>query len=170
MTNLEESVHPERQSLAARLQARLTALGLEATAALSTAGCVAITAPDGTMVHVRVPSGVEVGPFECQIMNMMAEMSSLDEQTSVIRDFGYKLMQSYEEVNALFRIIRFMGSAEDPASQMQLLCNIAHQVMPFGWIAVLFRESPMVTARLRGSMITSGSQVLGSQLTDAAHE
>ena len=170
MNNQQDSIACPRQSIAARLAARLAALGLATTNGPSIAGWVTVTAPDGEALQIRVPSGVEPGPFECQILNMMSEISSIDEQASVIREFGYKLMQSYEEVNALFRIIRFMGSAEDPGSQMQLLCNIAHQVMPFGWIAVLFRNSPTVTARLRGCMITSGSQVLGASLTDAAHD
>ncbi len=84
------------------------------------------------------------------------DLEAAERQDGLLREFSNKLIQSYEETHVLFRIMRFMASTGSPRQQVQLVCNQILQILPFRWVAVLFRDQDRVEVSLRGQLIIAG--------------
>ena len=84
------------------------------------------------------------------------DLDAADRQDTLLREFSDKLIQSYEETHVLFRIMRFMASSGSPRQQVQLVCNQILQILPFKWVAVLFKGEDRVESTLRGQLILAG--------------
>lgn len=84
------------------------------------------------------------------------DLEAADRQDGLLREFSDKLIQSYEETHVLFRIMRFMASTGSPRQQVQLVCNQILQILPFRWVAVLFKSQDRVEASLRDQLILAG--------------
>lgn len=70
--------------------------------------------------------------------------------------FSSRLMQSYEETYSLFRILRLLACAPEPVQQIKLVCTNVQQVLPFGWVAAVFRGDAHVVPQLRGKVVLTG--------------
>lgn len=158
------------------LRERLNRLGLRTY--LYSGDQHATTPPDvislndhlGSTLCIVAPPSVAIGEFRDTVLRMREEQRINEAHDEIVRSFSEKLIQSYEETHVLFRIIRFMTTSDDPFLQMQFLCNIVQQVLPFRWIGVVFRDDPLVTERLRGQVITSGCITDKYLLARAARE
>jgi len=74
----------------------------------------------------------------------------------LLNDFSNRLIQVYEESHALFRIMRVMASGGSARDQVQLVCYQIHQIFPFGWMCITFKDAPVVESSLRGQFILDG--------------
>lgn len=74
----------------------------------------------------------------------------------LLEHFSQRLMQSYEETYSLFRILRLLACAPDPMQQIRLVCTNVQQVLPFGWVAAVFRSDAHVVPELRGKVVLTG--------------
>ncbi|MBL8885742.1 MAG: HD-GYP domain-containing protein [Phycisphaerales bacterium] len=74
----------------------------------------------------------------------------------LLEHFSQRLMQSYEETYSLFRILRLLACAPDPMQQIRLVCTNVQQVLPFGWVAAVFRSDAHVVPELRGRVVLTG--------------
>lgn len=70
-------------------------------------------------------------------------------------EFGEKLTQSYEETNLLYRLARVMNVTSDPKQSIEIACGQISAIMPFSWVAVVFRNEHTV-ACLAGQTIAIG--------------
>ncbi|MBX3380356.1 MAG: HD-GYP domain-containing protein [Phycisphaeraceae bacterium] len=75
----------------------------------------------------------------------------------LLEHFSQRLMQSYEETYSLFRILRLLACAPEPVQQIRLVCTNVQQVLPFGWVAAVFRTDAHVVPALRGQAVITGS-------------
>lgn len=75
----------------------------------------------------------------------------------LLEHFSQRLMQSYEETYSLFRILRLLACAPDPMQQIRLVCTNVQQVLPFGWVAAVFRSDAHVVPELRGKVVLTGA-------------
>ena len=73
-------------------------------------------------------------------------------------------MQSYEETYSLFRILRLLACAPDPMQQIRLVCTNVQQVLPFGWVAAVFRSDVNVVPQLRGKVVLTGEAAQQNEL------
>ncbi|MBS0192251.1 MAG: HD-GYP domain-containing protein [Phycisphaerales bacterium] len=78
--------------------------------------------------------------------------------------FSARLMQSYEETYSLFRILRLLACAPDPMQQIRLVCTNVQQVLPFGWVAAVFRSDVNVVPQLRGKVVLTGEAAQQNEL------
>lgn len=74
----------------------------------------------------------------------------------LLNHFSQRLMQSYEETYSLFRILRLLACAPEPVQQIKLVCSNVQQVLPFRWVAAVFRTDAHVVPALRGRTIVTG--------------
>ncbi|MBX3390027.1 MAG: HD-GYP domain-containing protein [Phycisphaeraceae bacterium] len=74
----------------------------------------------------------------------------------LLHHFSQRLMQSYEETYSLFRILRLLACAPEPVQQIRLVCSNVQQVLPFRWVAAVFRTDANVVPALRGRTIVTG--------------
>lgn len=74
----------------------------------------------------------------------------------LLNHFSHRLMQSYEETYSLFRILRLLACAPEPVQQIRLVCTNVQQVLPFRWVAAVFRSDAHVVPALRGQTIVTG--------------
>ncbi len=161
---------PEPSSPLTVLRDRLTGLGVDATVHFAgepiskSTRTVVITDAGGATLCARAPLGCDVQVFRQTLSQLREEQSLFVQHEVIVRDMGDRLMQSYEEANALFRVIRFMTTTDDPLAQMQLLCNIVQQAMPFQWIALVFHDNALVTPHLRGRTILGGDAAVAEVL------
>lgn len=77
-------------------------------------------------------------------------------QAALLHDFSARLIQVYEESHALFRIMRVMASGGSARDQVQLVCNQIHQIFPFAWMCLTFKDSRVVEESLRNEFILDG--------------
>lgn len=87
----------------------------------------------------------------------------------LLEHFSQRLMQSYEETYSLFRILRLLACAPDPMQQIRLVCNNVQQVLPFGWVAAVFRSDSHVVPELRGRVVLCGSSGEAQDFEAALH-
>jgi HD-GYP domain-containing protein (c-di-GMP phosphodiesterase class II) len=83
------------------------------------------------------------------------------EQAGLLDEFGNRLMQVYEESHVLFRIMRLMASSGSVREQVQAVCSQIHQIFPFGWMCIAFRDIRAVEPRLRGQFVVAGTPACG---------
>lgn len=117
---------------------------------------VPLVGPCGRVLVVRCGSGLSPARL-CVFLREMAD--DFDRQTRdavLLQDFSGKLIQSYEETYTLFRIMRFMASSAEPLQQMRMVCGNVQQILPFGWVCVVFRDDPRVVDDLRGQVVICG--------------
>jgi len=82
--------------------------------------------------------------------------SNIESAEQLLEHFSQRLMQSYEETYSLFRILRLLACAPDPMQQIRLVCTNVQQVLPFGWVAAVFRSDAHVVPELRGRVVLTG--------------
>ncbi|MBN8597142.1 MAG: HD-GYP domain-containing protein [Planctomycetes bacterium] len=87
----------------------------------------------------------------------------------LLEHFSQRLMQSYEETYSLFRILRLLACAPDPMQQIRLVCSNVQQVLPFGWVAAVFRADAHVVPALRGRVVLTGEVANESSFEQALH-
>jgi HD-GYP domain-containing protein (c-di-GMP phosphodiesterase class II) len=75
---------------------------------------------------------------------------------ALLNDFSTRLIQVYEESHALFRIMRVMASGGSSRDQVQLVCNQIHQIFPFSWMCITFKDDGVVEDSLRAQFILDG--------------
>jgi len=108
------------------------------------------------LIHSAAKSGQHAMAVAKQLRRMMAEMTTEQDSAALVREFSNRLSRSFEETAAVFRILRLMTSRDEPRGQLELVCNIVQQALPFGWVSVVFSDSPCVLDVLRGSMLIGG--------------
>lgn len=85
----------------------------------------------------------------------------------LLNHFSQRLMQSYEETYSLFRILRLLACAPEPVQQIKLVCSNVQQVLPFRWVAAVFRTDAHVVPALRGRTIVTGEPGNAEKLESA---
>jgi HD-GYP domain-containing protein (c-di-GMP phosphodiesterase class II) len=93
--------------------------------------------------------------------------TNIEGTEQLLEHFSQRLMQSYEETYSLFRILRLLACAPDPMQQIRLVCTNVQQVLPFGWVAAVFRSDAHVVPALRGRVILTG-EVANESVFEAA--
>ena len=88
---------------------------------------------------------------------MHADLVEASRQRQTLDQFGEKLVQSYEETNAMFRLARYINCVDDPHALMRLICQQLHAIFPFRWIAVGFNQRSLGVPELTGRVITVGT-------------
>jgi len=73
-----------------------------------------------------------------------------------IEEFSEKLIQSYEETNLLFKMVRYMNCITVPTEMMESICRQMFEIMPFEWLAIVFNDAELVTRDLAGKLIVAG--------------
>jgi HD-GYP domain-containing protein (c-di-GMP phosphodiesterase class II) len=73
-----------------------------------------------------------------------------------IKQLGDNLAQAYEETNVLFRLTRLMNGGENAAGVLESVCGQIQDVMPYGWMAMRFRDGELGVKELCGRLILTG--------------
>lgn len=73
-----------------------------------------------------------------------------------IDEFSERLIQSYEEVNLLFKLTRYLNSISQPAEMMQAAIHQILEITPLEWVAVVFKDTSLATQSLAGKLILAG--------------
>lgn len=110
----------------------------------------------GPVACVRLAAGTTLEGVERVVLTMVEERRQTADLHELVENFSQRLMQSYEETYSLFRTLRLVASSPDPVQQIRLVCANVQQVMPFGWVAVAFRDDPKVVDALRGRVFVVG--------------
>lgn len=110
----------------------------------------------GPAACVRLAGGVKVEGVERAVLSMVEDRRQAADLHELVENFSQRLMQSYEETYSLFRTLRLVASSPDPVQQIRLVCANVQQVLPFGWVAVAFRDEPRVVEALRGRVFLVG--------------
>jgi HD-GYP domain-containing protein (c-di-GMP phosphodiesterase class II) len=110
----------------------------------------------GPAACVRLAAGTTLEGVERVILTMVEERRQTADLQELVESFSQRLIQSYEETYSLFRTLRLVASSPDPVQQIRLVCANVQQVMPFGWVAVAFRDDPRVVDALRGRVFVGG--------------
>ncbi|MGH7243445.1 MAG: HD-GYP domain-containing protein [Phycisphaerales bacterium] len=95
--------------------------------------------------------------------------TNIEGAEQLLEHFSQRLMQSYEETYSLFRILRLLACAPDPMQQIRLVCTNVQQVLPFGWVAAVFRNDTNVVPDLRGRVVLTGEVANESVFEQALH-
>jgi HD-GYP domain-containing protein (c-di-GMP phosphodiesterase class II) len=84
------------------------------------------------------------------------DLHNVQTHNQTIKHFAHTLSQSYEEVNLLFRMARFLNCLNDPIEIMEMSCNQLREALPFAWMAFWFGDRTHVLTPLAGRLIASG--------------
>jgi HD-GYP domain-containing protein (c-di-GMP phosphodiesterase class II) len=98
---------------------------------------------------------------------MFEDLCAAAQDAATLGEFSETLSQSYEETNLLFRLARLMNSTSAPGQLMTVVCNQLQQVLPFGWVAMKFREDGAEVAELAGRTILAGQLPTDRRTFDA---
>lgn len=98
-----------------------------------------------------------------------ANNAKIEGTEQLLEHFSQRLMQSYEETYSLFRILRLLACAPDPMQQIRLVCSNVQQVLPFGWVAAVFRADAHVVPALRGRVVLTGEVANEGNFEHALH-
>jgi HD-GYP domain-containing protein (c-di-GMP phosphodiesterase class II) len=88
-----------------------------------------------------------------------ADLQRATRDQVTIDQFGERLAQAYEESNLLFRLARLLNCVSEPWELLSILCGQMRQVLPFGWVALRFRETVDGVAdvtELAGKLVVAG--------------
>lgn len=94
-------------------------------------------------------------------MECFADMRQISQQRRLSDDFSDRLSQAYEETYALFRIMRFMASEGEPVQQVAALADHVCRALPFGFVAIAYRDVDQIVGGLRGRLIFAGTATCG---------
>ncbi len=101
------------------------------------------------------------GPADSTLLTA-ALRQSVQDQAQICRDaetidqFSEQLLDTYEEMNLLFRIARMMNSLDDPEDMIPTFCNQILPVLAFQWIVVRFWEHRCKIPGLTGRLVVAG--------------
>jgi hypothetical protein len=118
---------------------------------------VPLVGPCGRVLVVRSGAGLSPARLGLFLRELADDLTHQTRDKALLQDFSGKLIQSYEETYTLFRIMRFMASSAEPSQQMHMVCGNVQQILPFGWVCVIFRNDPRVIDDLRGSSVIAGT-------------
>lgn len=96
------------------------------------------------------------------------QRAAKDEVT--LGQFGERLSQAYEESNLLFRLARLLNCVSEPWELLSILCGQMREVLPFGWVALRFREGGEGIADLddlSGRLVVAGDLPVERERFDA---
>jgi HD-GYP domain-containing protein (c-di-GMP phosphodiesterase class II) len=97
---------------------------------------------------------------------MFQDLCASAQDAATLGEFSETLAQSYEETNLLFRLARLMNSASAPRRLMTEVCSQIQQVLPFGWVAMKFRDDGAQVAELSGKTIIAGQLPIDRRTLD----
>ena len=122
------------------------------------------TSTDARLVLLPDDAGVTVAllptaapPFVAAVVRAFhSDLSKADADARALDAFSAGLSQSHEETTFLFRLARVLNAPDDPAAAVDALCRQLLDVVPFGWVTLVFRPLPVALAELRGRAVTAG--------------
>jgi HD-GYP domain-containing protein (c-di-GMP phosphodiesterase class II) len=87
---------------------------------------------------------------------MFEDLCAIAHHDVTLQQFSDTLAQTCEESNLLFRLARMMNSDTTPSRLMAKVCEQLQEVLPFGWIAMKFRDDGVEVGDLAGRTLLSG--------------
>ncbi len=93
-----------------------------------------------------------------------ADLQRESEDRQSIDEFCHKLLQSYEEVNLIYRMSASMKCLPDPGQMMQATCEDLVDALPFQWAASVFDKQIPLVPDLAGRVIHGGELPGGRKL------
>ena len=94
------------------------------------------------------------------------DLATLANDAETLQQFSESLAQAYEETNLLFRLTRLMNGSSAPSQLMTMVCHQLQQVLPFGWVAMKFREDGVEVGDLAGKTLMAGERPMDSARFD----
>ena len=92
------------------------------------------------------------------------DLAAAASDAETLKQFSETLAQAFEETNLLFRLTRLMNGSSAPSQLMTMVCHQLQQVLPFGWVAMKFREDGVEVGDLAGKTLIAGAKPM-----DPAH-
>ncbi len=102
------------------------------------------------------PGDVDLPLLRAAFEQTLEDHTHIQNDTVAIDQFSEQLLDSFEQINLLFRLTRLMNSLEDPIDAIPMCCQQILPVLPFRWIAVKFWDSPRNVADLTGRLFIAG--------------
>ncbi len=89
---------------------------------------------------------------------------------TTMNEFSTNLSQSYEQVNFVFRLARYLNVVEEPLQLIDLLLCQIREIMPFAWVALRFLPNRTLIPEIAGAPLFHGSSPHREAIGQAALE